>query len=128
MTEQTTRYYVDANGNYLGGFAGAEPPAGSVEVPAPPQDARQIWSGGVWGAIPVTLADVTPRQIRLALTQVGLRTMVEEYVAGASQDVKDSWEFSISFERNHPFILDCAAALNKTDAEIDALFTLAATL
>jgi hypothetical protein len=37
-----TRYYVDAAGRYLGGFEGAEPPAGSVEISAPPQHGSQV--------------------------------------------------------------------------------------
>jgi hypothetical protein len=71
---------------------------------------------------------VTPRQIRLALTATGLRDAVETYVASASQDVKDSWEYSTVFERNHPLLVAAGQALGKTGAEIDALFDLAASL
>ena len=71
---------------------------------------------------------VTPWQIRKALNQLGLRDAVESYVASASQDAKDAWEFATQFERNHPFIVACGAALGKSDAEIDALFQLAVTL
>lgn len=70
---------------------------------------------------------VTPRQIRLALTEMGLRQAVEDYVAAQDQTVKDSWEFSTQFERNHPLIIAAAQALDKTEAEVDALFALAAT-
>lgn len=77
---------------------------------------------------PVIERTVTPRQIRLALTQAGMRDAVEAYVSGASRDVKDSWEYSTVFERNHPLLVAAGAALNKTEAEIDALFDLAASL
>lgn len=42
------KYYVDAEGEYLGGWD-ANPPAGAIEVPTAPEDARQIWDGEVWG-------------------------------------------------------------------------------
>jgi hypothetical protein len=40
-----TLFYVDAQGNYLGGFCGAEPPEGAIEVPFPPSHASQKWDG-----------------------------------------------------------------------------------
>ena len=44
-----TNYYVDSNGNYIGGFDGAVPESGT-EVPGPPPiDASQIWDGKEWG-------------------------------------------------------------------------------
>lgn len=43
-----TKYFVDREGNYLGGFDGAEPPKGSIEVSAPPKDGRQKWDGEKW--------------------------------------------------------------------------------
>lgn len=43
------KYFVDANGKYLGEFGpGAAAPSNSKEVPLPPQDARQKWSGTEW--------------------------------------------------------------------------------
>jgi hypothetical protein len=47
----TQLFYVDAQGNYLGAFDGALPPAGAIEVATAPQDARQKWSGGAWTAL-----------------------------------------------------------------------------
>ena len=62
-----TRYYVDALGKYLGGFAGfyaddgAEVfpivPAGAVQVPSPPQHGSQIWNGTSWGPQPLPSPD-----------------------------------------------------------------------
>lgn len=47
------KYYIDAAGNYLGGFDGAEPPKWSIEVPEPPADAGQIWDfeAETWGEL-----------------------------------------------------------------------------
>lgn len=43
-----TKYYSDAVGKYLGGFAGAEPPEGAIEVPFPPDHAGDVWNGSTW--------------------------------------------------------------------------------
>ncbi|WP_280790706.1 MULTISPECIES: hypothetical protein [unclassified Mesorhizobium] len=42
-----TKYFVDGNGAYLGGFDGEdlELPENGIEVPEAPEDARQIWDG-----------------------------------------------------------------------------------
>lgn len=48
----TTKFYIDSDGKYIGGFDGALPPKGAIEVPFPPEDARQIWSDEGWGEIP----------------------------------------------------------------------------
>ncbi|UYO47797.1 hypothetical protein KQX64_17715 [Rhodopseudomonas palustris] len=71
---------------------------------------------------------VTPRQLRLALTQLGLRQAVEDYVGTQDISVKDSWQYATQFERTHPLILAAATALGKTDNDLDALFSLAKTL
>jgi hypothetical protein len=44
-----TQYFVDQQGRYLGGFDGAEPPEGAIEVPYPPVDARMVWDGEQFG-------------------------------------------------------------------------------
>ena len=43
-----TKYYIDEAGRYLGGFDGAKPPEGSIEIDAPPTDGRNTWNGTVW--------------------------------------------------------------------------------
>lgn len=43
-----TKYYIDSSGKYLGGFDGAPPPAGAVEVPTAPSDASHKWTNGAW--------------------------------------------------------------------------------
>ncbi|RUX96141.1 MULTISPECIES: hypothetical protein [unclassified Mesorhizobium] len=50
-----TRYFVDDNGGYLGGFDGEdiELPESGIEVPTAPTDARQTWDGSAWSEPPV---------------------------------------------------------------------------
>lgn len=73
-------------------------------------------------------ATVTPRQIRQAMSRIGLRETVEAAVAASDQDIKDWWEFSTTFERNRPQVLMMAAALGKTSEDLDNLWLLAASL
>lgn len=56
-----TRYYIAAGGVYLGGFENANPPAGSVEVPFPPEDGRMLWDGTKW-TIPDSLQAIFDKQ------------------------------------------------------------------
>ena len=47
-----TKYYVDINGNYIGGYCGAEAlalvPKGAIEVPSAPNNALDTWNGTEW--------------------------------------------------------------------------------
>lgn len=79
-------------------------------------------------AAPSPITSVTPRQMRQALTQMGLRGPVEAAVAAADQDLQDWWEYSNAFERERPQVVAMAQALGVSDAQLDALWALAATL
>jgi hypothetical protein len=71
---------------------------------------------------------VTRAQFKLALLSLNLLDTVESLVAGsADRALQINWAERLEFDRNHPLVLTTAAALGKTDAEIDALFLLAAT-
>ena len=78
--------------------------------------------------LPVVHPSLTPRQIRMALTRAGLRTEVEAAVAAGSQDLRDWWEFSTAFERNHPEVVNMQSALSVPDESLDLLWALGATL
>ena len=44
-----TKFYVDTDGKYIGGFDRATPPPGAVEVPLPPNHANfETWNGTQW--------------------------------------------------------------------------------
>lgn len=77
-------------------------------------------------------ASITMRQARLALLQSGLLTTVNAAVAampGVEGDAaRIEWEFSGAVERNRPLVQSLAATLGLTEAQLDELFTLAATL
>ena len=71
---------------------------------------------------------VSPRQIRLALNQLGLRATVEQAVASGSQDLRDWWEYALDIERDNALVVGMAQQLGITEQQIDDLFRLSATL
>lgn len=71
---------------------------------------------------------VSQWQIREAMNQLGLRVEVEGAIAAGDQSLKDLWNYAPAFSRDHPKIAEIATAIGKTEADIDGLFTLAASL
>lgn len=66
-----TRYFVDPQGNYLGGYDGPDEGLpdhlkGMEEVPTAPEHARQPWRNGAWGAIPKA-AEAEPTEDQVLL-------------------------------------------------------------
>lgn len=120
-------YYKDLN-NQLHWLDSSEfeylLPDGSVQITD--VEAAAIQQANQPAPEPVT--QISPRQIRMALTQMGLRTQVETTVAAGDQDLKDWYEFSTFFDRNHPQVVAMAATLNVDDHELDMLWALGATL
>ena len=68
---------------------------------------------------------VSMRAFRKALSQVGLRQAVEDYVAAAPIDVRDDWATAPSVRRDNALILAAADALKQDAAALDGLFALA---
>ncbi len=78
---------------------------------------------------PQTPTTVSSRQMRLALHRTNMLLDVITFVeASTNQEVKIAWEYATEFRRNDPMVVWAQSALNKTDQEMDELFTLAATL
>lgn len=71
---------------------------------------------------------VSSVQARLALTAAGKRDQVEAAVNAASITVQDYWHYAGTIERYHPIILQMAAGLGWTSADLDALFIAAAVI
>lgn len=55
---QETKFYVDQSGNYLGGFAGAQPPQGAVQVPGAPTTSSDVYdfTNHVW--VPANIPNI----------------------------------------------------------------------
>jgi hypothetical protein len=74
------------------------------------------------------VGSITPRQIRLYLTEIGLRQVVENYVGSSNQDIKDWWEFSTSIERTSPLLITAATQLGLYSEQLDQFFLEASKL
>lgn len=78
-------------------------------------------------AIPVPKL-VSMRQARLALLQANLLDNVEEAIQTAGQAAKIEWEYAQEVQRSSGLVPTMATALGMTEAQLDELFILAATL
>lgn len=123
-----TKFFIDRDGNYLGGYDGAEPPEGAIEVAEAPHDARQKWTGGRWQPFVEVPDRVSSRQFKMQLQIVGLKQQVDGWVASQGALVQIAYENSGSFVRTEPMMLAGLAALGFTDQQIDGFFIAASTL
>lgn len=93
-------------------------------------DFNGVVNTAVVNSVPST---VTPRQIRLALIMSGVTLSTIEAAIDSLPEprrsvAKVTWEYSVEFQRGNPLIASMGPALGLTDAQIDQLFMLAATL
>lgn len=72
---------------------------------------------------------VTRRQMLTALHRAGLLETIKGAVTASGDiELQIAFDESQEFQRANPFLATMAAALGKTDSEIDAIFALAASL
>ena len=75
-----------------------------------------------------SLMAVTPRQARLALHQSDLLTAVEAFVGSGDAALQIEWAHATEIRRTWPPVIQFAQANEISDADLDALFELAAAL
>lgn len=71
---------------------------------------------------------ITPRQIRLALLQVGITPTQITDMLRDNPAAFIEWEYASYVDENHPLVLSLGAALNKTEEDIRNILNLAKTL
>jgi len=131
----------DENGNLTGAFTQSLHPAHAaahIEVSDAEYSnwtgykANQTRDGLEVAPVPVPAIQipqvVSRAQFILALLQIDLLDEVEAAIAQADRATQINYNERLEFERSFPLIATMAAVLGRTDAEIDALFVLAATL
>lgn len=79
------------------------------------------------------LPDLTPRQVRQGLILSGIDlTMIDAALNSLPEPTRSlaltEWEYSNSFERNRPLVLNVATMLGWTEDQLDALWTFAGSL
>lgn len=72
--------------------------------------------------------EVYPLQIRKALRASGLHAAVSAFIAGQSDEVKESWEYASIVTRDNALIEAGRVSLGLSVKQVDDLFKLAATL
>ena len=111
----------------------------NISLNESPGELRANWTGYEWVELPYAAPVITEpvilvpqvvsrAQFILALLQIDLLDEVEAAIAAADRATQINYEERLEFERSFPLIATMAAVLGKTDAEVDALFVLAATL
>lgn len=71
---------------------------------------------------------VTMRQARVALLQAGLLATVNTAINSGGEADKIEWEYAANVDRNSPLVQNMKSGLSLSDADLDNLFTLAASL
>lgn len=68
---------------------------------------------------------VEPRKFRRALRIANLHADAMAYIATLSPEEQDDFEYAVEIRIDNPTVLGAVAALNKTQADLEALFVLA---
>jgi hypothetical protein len=128
-----TKFYVDTLGVYLGGFDGAEPPAGAIEVTEPPAHGDDKWINGAWVSAVVVPQAVTRRQAKQALVLNGKLASVQPAITAITDATQRSlmqieWDDSQEFVRSRSTLIQIGAAIGLDAAGLDALFIQASGL
>jgi hypothetical protein len=71
---------------------------------------------------------LTPWQMRKALRAAGLMSAVKTAMQAADEEVKEAWEFAQEFRRDNELVCSVAAALGKTEEDLDNLWILGGSL
>lgn len=82
---------------------------------------------------PKIIPNVTPRQMRQALTLFGItEQQINDAIATLPEDIQPlamiEWQYSTLFERRRPLVLKVQEVLGWTDQQVDDLWNLAASL
>jgi hypothetical protein len=82
-----TKYFVDSDGAYLGGFEGegVQLPENGIEVPEAPEDASQVWDGSAWSAPPAVRRTVLKSVVQARIIDAG--KMGQAYAALTSNPI-----------------------------------------
>ena len=88
----------------------------------------KIRDAAAYEAPATPIAIVSPRQIRLALLQMGLLAAATTWIQSADEATQIEWDYATELRRDHPMWSVAAVALGKTEVDIDDLFALAVTL
>lgn len=123
-----TKYYVTLNGTYIGGFSGSEPEGIFIEVPYAPDHAAQVWLGEEWSTLTTSYKQITARQLRLALLNIGIQEAdVDIHLVNDLAGMVE-WKHASFYKRTHPLVDGLGAAFSITPEQIDSMWAWASEL
>jgi len=94
-----------------------------------PAEIEAAYPAAQAAAARAAIKPVSRRQMLTALHRVGLLDTIKAAVAGSGDvEMQIAFDEALEFERGNAFIATMAAVLGKTDAEIDDIFALAASI
>jgi len=112
----------DGNGPYIARWDDTRPKPTPSEIEA-------AYPAALAAAERAAIKPVSRRQMLTALHRVGLLETIKAAVSGSGDvEMQIAFDEALEFERGNAFIATMAAVLGKTDAEIDAIFALAASI
>lgn len=112
----------DGAGPYIAQWNRPDPQPTQAEIASATPAALEWWARK-------QIKPVTRRQMLTALHRVGLLDTIKAAVAASGDiELQIAYDESQEFQRDNQFLASMAQALGKTDAEVDAIFALAASL
>lgn len=113
---------TDDSGTYIAHWNRPEPQPTQAEIEA-------AYPAALAAAQRAAIPKVTRRQMLTALHRVGLLPTIKAAVAAREDiELQIAFDEALDFDRNNAFLKSMATALGKTDAEVDAIFALAASI
>lgn len=114
------------------GCVGTSPEAGGyrLDFSGSTRDATQEEiEAAMIAAQRAAISAVTRKQMLIALHRAGLLDTIKGAVSASGDiELQIAFDEALTFERNDPFLATMAAALGKSDAEVDGIFALAASI
>lgn len=82
-----TKYFIDNNGMYIGGFDGSPAPSGSIEVPTPPDHALKYkYINGAWEKIADVQSEREDAYLKAGITDQAVISAVWEFFSESKSD------------------------------------------
>lgn len=115
----------------------ASPNDADPQSPGPALYAAALAAGNVAPyeepPVAITYANLTARQFRLGLLQLGITPAMIDAALDAFPEqqreaAKIEWEYANSFKRSHPLVVTLSATFGKTEEEINMAWKTAETL
>lgn len=115
--------YKDSSDNVYVLDVGENPPNDYIAI----SDDEAITINLLKSSVP-KITEVTRAQAKHALLQIGLLDTVEMLIPTMGRAAQIDWADRPTVQRSNAWVIEAQLAMNWTDAELDGLFTVAATL